>query len=82
MTHLICSQGHYLYISLKDEILHKKGFREVCGEQVLTRECYVQELKVGEKNVKMAELPTLGDQNLPFLLRSLYTRQRPGMKKP
>lgn len=44
------------------------GIRKVCSEQVLYRECYVQELKVREKDVKMAKLQAVGDPLFPKIM--------------
>lgn len=40
---------------LKMKFPTKVGIGKVCGEQVLSKECYLQELCQGEKDVKMTE---------------------------
>lgn len=44
------------------KFLTEVGIGEVCSKQVLVRECYVLELKVGEKDVHTIELVTTGPQ--------------------
>ncbi|XP_041020406.1 uncharacterized protein LOC121262037 [Juglans microcarpa x Juglans regia] len=41
---------------LKMKFSTKAGIGEVHGKQALARECYVQELKRGERDVKMVEM--------------------------
>lgn len=55
---------------LKMKFSTKVGIGEVCSEQVLGPECYVQELKDGEKDVRMVKPSTVGEQFPPLLLRS------------
>ncbi|KAF5445106.1 hypothetical protein F2P56_034184 [Juglans regia] len=50
---------------LKIKFTTKVGVGAVRGEQVLARECYVQELKRGERDVKMVEPQENGDATYP-----------------
>lgn len=55
---------------LKMKFSTEEGVGEVCDEQVLARECYVQELKEGRKEVHMVEPLATKPQPCPHPLNS------------
>lgn len=56
----------------------------MCNEQVLASECYVQEFKDGERDIRVAELPTLNEQFLPLpkiIVHEIETRDERALKQ-
>ncbi|KAF5449296.1 hypothetical protein F2P56_029760 [Juglans regia] len=60
------SSTYHLKMKFPTSEVHRpRGIGEVCGEQVLARECYVQELRQGQKEVSMVD----SEKHMILLLR-------------